>query len=57
MFGIAGLLLGIVFVLVGLFMAFFFPTATIHQTEGFGLAGVIIGFIVLILGGILVFLP
>jgi hypothetical protein len=57
MFGIGGLILGIILILVGLFMAFLFPGVAIHQTESFGRSGIVMGFILLIIGGILVFIP
>lgn len=55
MFGIGGLILGIILILVGLFLAFLFPGVTMHQTESFGYSGIVLGFILLIIGGILIF--
>ncbi len=57
MFGIGGLVLGIILILIGLFLAFFFPAPQEHQPPPFGLVGVLLGFILLIIGGILVFIP
>lgn len=49
-------MLGIILILIGLFLAFFFPGTQEHQPPPFGLVGVLLGFILLIIGGILVFI-
>jgi hypothetical protein len=55
MFGLLGVVIGIVLILLGGFLVFFFPSTTIHQGEDFGVAGVVLGFIILLIGGVLVF--
>jgi len=56
-FGLAGFGIGILLIIVGIFLAFFFPMTYQHQTEKFGVVGVVMGLIFLIVGGLLVFIP
>jgi len=56
MFGIAGILVGLLLVLVGGFLVFFFPNTMEHQPPPFDTVGVVLGFILLIIGGVLIFL-
>ncbi|UCD07198.1 MAG: hypothetical protein JSW41_05230 [Candidatus Aenigmatarchaeota archaeon] len=55
MFGIGGLILGIILILIGLFLTFFFPGTQEHQPPPFGAVGIFLGLILIIIGGILVF--
>ena len=51
MFGWIGLLVGILFILLGGFLVVFFPGTQEHQPPPFGVVGVL-----LVLGGVLIFL-
>ena len=55
MFGIIGILVGLLLIVVGGFLVFFFPSAWEHQPDPFGWVGVVLGFILIIIGGVLVF--
>lgn len=55
MFGMAGLVIGILLLLFGAFMIFGFPAAEEHQPPSFSWAAIVIGFIVAIIGAVLVF--
>ncbi len=55
-FGLAGIIAGILMLLVGFFLVFLFPTTGEHQTDQFGIVGVVLGVILLLLGGALIFL-
>jgi hypothetical protein len=55
MFGIIGVLVGIVLILIGGFLVFFFPSTAEHQPPPFDVVGVVLGFILIIIGGILIF--
>ncbi len=55
-FGLAGIIIGILMILVGFFLVFMFPTTTVHQGEKFGIVGIIMGIVLLMLGGALIFL-
>ena len=57
MFGLAGIAIGVVLIVIGLFMVFLFPGTKEHQPETMSFAGIITGFILLIIGGLLIFLP
>jgi hypothetical protein len=57
MFGLAGIIVGILLLLFAAFMVFFFPAAQEHQPGGFGWNGVLFGFVVGIIGIALIFLP
>ncbi|MFH1364808.1 MAG: hypothetical protein ABIH52_04090 [Candidatus Aenigmatarchaeota archaeon] len=57
MFGLAGVAVGILLFIIGIFLVFFFPANAEHQPSSFSLVGVILGFILLIIGGLLIFLP
>ena len=52
MFGTIGAIIGIIMLVAGVFLAFFFPGTTAHQPEGFAVLGIIMG-IALLAGGIL----
>lgn len=56
MFGILGILAGILCILVGGFLVFMFPHPTRHQPEQMGIVGIVLGFILLIIGFVLVFM-
>jgi hypothetical protein len=61
MFGVLGVLAGIVLAAVGLFLVIFFPNVTEHQQVGyednsFTIAGVVMGVVFVIAGGVLIFL-
>lgn len=55
MFGIVGILVGLLLILAGGFLVFFFPSTAEHQPSPFDVVGVVLGFIFIIAGGILVF--
>lgn len=55
MFGIGGLIGGVLLLLFGLFCVFFFPSSQTHQETELAIGGVVIGVISLIVGAILVF--
>ncbi len=57
MFGLIGIVVGILMFIIGLFLFFFFPANADHQPENMSLMGVIIGFLLLAVGAILIFLP
>lgn len=51
-------ILGIIFILIGGFLVFFFPAVSVHQNPdipgmSFSKNGVIIGFVLLVVGGFL----
>jgi hypothetical protein len=56
MFGILGIIIGILLIMLGGFLVLFFPMAPEHQAGQFTKVGVILGFIFLIIGGVLVFM-
>jgi hypothetical protein len=56
MFGIIGILGGLLLVIIGGFLVFFFPNTFEHQAPPFDTVGVVLGFILLIIGGVLIFL-
>ncbi len=56
LFGLLGGLFGVLFLIAGVFLVFFFPGTTEHQTEHFSLVGVVLGFIFLLVAGALLFL-
>ena len=55
-FGLAGAALGVILILIGIFLVFFFPAPVEHQSEGLGHVGIVFGLILLVVGGLLVFL-
>ena len=56
MFGLGGIVAGIILILLGGALVFFFPgTAKEYQTFEFGIMGIVIGFVMIILGAILIF--
>jgi NADH:ubiquinone oxidoreductase subunit 3 (subunit A) len=56
MFGWFGVLVGIIFILIGGVLVFFFPMAIDYQSEKFGFVGIVLGFIFLVIGGALIFI-
>ncbi|MBI4181673.1 MAG: hypothetical protein HY520_01770 [Candidatus Aenigmarchaeota archaeon] len=56
MFGLSGLLAGILLLLAGIFLVFFFPGVTEHQPEADAYTGIVLGIIFLIAGAVLVFI-
>ncbi len=57
MFGIAGIVAGIVLVLISLFLIFFFPSTAELQPYAFDKNGVLLGFLLFFIGIVLLFLP
>ena len=55
MFGWIGIIIGILFFLIGGFLVVFFPSTEEHQGDSFSITGVAIGIILLIAGFFLVF--
>ena len=55
MFGIIGLIIGILLILWGLYMIVFFPVQDQTQPEDIGIIGIVFGFVVLGIGIALVF--
>ncbi len=55
MFGVIGIIVGILLGAFGLFMVFFFPTASEHQPEEFTIAGIIMGVVCLAASFFLIF--
>ena len=56
MFGFVGIIVGILLLIAGVFLVFFFPTTEEHQPVSFGVTGIVIGIVFLIIGFVLVFL-
>jgi membrane-bound ClpP family serine protease len=55
MFGIAGLIGGLVMIIIGGIMAFFMPSAQTYQPSEMSTLMVLIGFVLIILGGVMIF--
>ena len=55
MFGLAGVITGIILIVIGGLLVFFFPSASTYQPQEFGIVVVIAGFVMIILGAIMVF--
>ena len=55
MFGLGGIVAGIVLILIGGAMVFFIPSSTTYQRGEMTAMGVVIGFVLIILGAILIF--
>jgi hypothetical protein len=55
MFGWIGIIIGILFFLVGGFLVIFFPSSEEHQGDTFSITGIVLGFILLIAGFFLIF--
>jgi len=55
MFGFVGWLVGGLFIILGIFLIFFFPSVIEHQPSNIGFTGIILGLIFLVVGGVLVF--
>jgi len=56
MFGLIGIVIGILLLLVGIFLVFFFPSTMEHQPPGMSVTGVVLGLVLLVVGFVLVFL-
>jgi hypothetical protein len=57
MFGLIGLIAGIILILISVFLIFFFPSTAELQSYSFGKNGVLFGFLLLFIGIVLLFLP
>jgi hypothetical protein len=55
MFGLLGIVVGIILLALGIFLVFFFPNVTEHQPTSMGWTGIVLGFIFIVIGGILLF--
>ncbi len=55
MFGITGVIAGIIMIIIGGLLVFFFPSASIYRPQEFDIAIVVAGFVMIILGAIMVF--
>jgi uncharacterized membrane protein HdeD (DUF308 family) len=55
MFGITGVIAGIIMIIVGGILVFFFPAASTYQPRDFSVLVVVIGFILIILGAVMAF--
>jgi len=54
MAGLLSIIIGILLMIFGIFMAFLFPGTTEHQGEGFSIIGIVIGLISFFIGVILI---
>ena len=55
MFGLGGIIAGIMLILLGGALIFFFPSATKYQPDSMGVIVVVIGFVMVILGAVIIF--
>jgi uncharacterized membrane protein len=55
MFGLVGILGGILLILVGIFLAFFFQAPTDNQPESMGYLGIVLGLVLIVVGFVLIF--
>ena len=55
MFGIAGVIAGVVLILLGGLIMFLFPGSDKYQPDDFSVVMVVVAIVMIILGGILVF--
>lgn len=55
MFGLFGIVGGVLLLLFGIFCVFFFPESSIHQESNLAVGGIMIGIVSLIAGAMLVF--
>ena len=59
MFGITGIIVGIILIIIGLFIAIYLPGISggleMHQPQQFSVSFIIIGLFLIIIGGVLVF--
>jgi hypothetical protein len=55
MFGLTGLIAGIILIIIGAAMVFFFPGPGEYQPESFTLVVVVGGFVMIVLGAIMIF--
>ncbi len=56
MFGLTGVIVGIILIVIGGALVFFFPASSQYQPQEFGIAAVVAGFVMIILGAIMVFM-
>lgn len=56
MWGVLGVVAGIILILVGGFLIIFFPGTEEHQPLGFSILGIVMGFAFVIIGCLLIFL-
>lgn len=56
MLGFLGIVVGILLILIGGFLIFFFPGTEEHQPNSFAWLGILIGFILIAIGVVLIFL-
>ncbi len=57
MFGMKGIIGGIVLIIIGIFFVFIFPGASSYQPEKFSIVAILLGLILIITGVILIFIP
>jgi len=55
MFGWLGIVVGILLILIGGFLVFFFPNTQEHQPPPFGVVGVVLGLILIVAAVVLIF--
>ena len=55
MFGLGGMVAGILLILVGGALIFFFPSAVKYQPQDMGILVIIVGFVMVIIGAIFIF--
>ncbi len=56
MFGWLGIGIGILLIVLGGWLVFFFPSTVEHQPEQFGWTAIVLGIVLIIIGGLFVFL-
>ena len=56
MFGIWGLITGVLLFLFGIFSIFFFPSSMYHQEGDLAVGGIVLGLIALGIGAVLIFM-
>ena len=55
MFGLSGIIGGLILIIIGGLMVFLFPGSSNYQPKDMSMFVVIVGFIMIIIGGILIF--
>lgn len=55
MFGLGGLVAGILMIVIGGALIFFFPSAVKYQPDDMGIMVIVVGFVMVIVGAILIF--